>query len=193
MPTYKIINRRMLLLWCEDLMENLKQLKISYNIYALAYFMLSLYEYCQVFSKLELEQVDSLENVKLTVKDIKNYMSDDYREHMNKFKFIRDNLGHGYADNSIISISIVLLSDIKFQKALYKIFDTNFITVLRDTLESITENDNDTVNAILNKYRQQYGFTDNDEWEKECSRLKQLFKATSDAELAECIGYLLRE
>ena len=180
----------MLFLWCEDLMENLKQLKISYNIYALAYFMISLYEYCQAFSKLELEQADSLENVKLTVKDIKSYMSDDYREHMNKFKVIRDSLGHGYADNSIISISIVLLSDIKFQEALCKVFDTNFMTVFRDMLESITETDN---KDTFNKYRQQYGFTDNDEWEKECSRLKQLFNTTSDSELAECIGYLLRE
>lgn len=179
----------MLSLWYIDLVNNLKQLKVSYNIYALAYFMISVYEYCQAFSKLELEQADTLENIKLTIKDIKSYVDDSYREYINNLKNIRDSLGHGYANNTIISKSISLLSDVTFQEILCKIFDINFMTVLRDMLESIAERDN---RDAFNEYRQCYGFIDNNEWEKEYLRLKQLFNTTSDTELAEFIDkYLL--
>lgn len=179
----------MLSLWYMDLITNLKQLKVSYNIYALSYFIISVYEYCQAFSKLELEKANSLENIKLAAKDIKNYMSYDYNENINSFKYIRDNLSHGYTNSIIINKSIVLLSDVMFQEILCKIFDTNFMTIFRDMLESITATDN---KDTFNEYRQQYGFTDNVEWEKEYLRLKQLFDTTNATELAEYIDkYLL--
>ena len=69
---------------------------------SILYFVVSLYEYIQVLSKLKILGVDEAENIKITVKDIKSYVNNDDKllSVINSFKTLRDDASHGFVSDN---------------------------------------------------------------------------------------------
>lgn len=100
MPVYRRISIEELNSWLSDLLSLLKRIYKYPDKGSILYFLVSLYEYIQVLSKLNLLGVSEAENIKITVKDIKDYLNNDSLfVVINKFKSLRDDISHGFISN----------------------------------------------------------------------------------------------
>lgn len=91
---------------------------------SILYFVVSLYEYIQVLSKLKILGVAEAENIKITVKDIKSYVTNDDKllSVINSFKTLRDDASHGF------------VSDNRFMKSYIKDLCSDDFIFLLDSL-----------------------------------------------------------
>lgn len=129
MPVYRKISLDELHLWLSDLKILLLRIYKYPTKSSVLYFVISLYEYVQVLAKLCLLNVDEAENIKITVKDIKDYLSnnDNLLSIINSFKTLRDDASHGF------------VSDSKFMKSYIKILCSDDFLLLIDSLNLDSE------------------------------------------------------
>lgn len=102
MPVYKRISIEELNLWLSDLKLLLLRVYRYPTKSSVLYLVVSLYEYVQVMAKLSILGVSEAENIKITVKDIKDYIgnTEGLLAITNKFKSLRDDASHGYMSDS---------------------------------------------------------------------------------------------
>lgn len=124
MPIYRKISLEELESWLLDLNKLVMRIYNCPTKSSILYFVVSLYEYIQVLSKLKILGVDEAENIKITVKDIKSYVNNDDKllSVINSFKTLRDDASHGF------------VSDNRFMKSYIKVLCSNDFIFLLDSL-----------------------------------------------------------
>ena len=124
MPVYRKISLDELASWLSDLNKLVMRIYNYPTKSSILYFVVSLYEYIQVLSKLKILGVVEAENIKITVKDIKSYVNNDDKllSVINSFKTLRDDASHGF------------VSDNRFTKSYIKVLCSDDFIFLLDSL-----------------------------------------------------------
>jgi hypothetical protein len=115
MPLYKYISKETQKLWYVQLKINIRNISTMPDNLKFLYFLVSLYEYIQVFSNLSLNNKDEDFNVKVTIKDIKLYINDiSLATIINRLKTIRDSYIEYVSDENLIRLLKMLNFDNEF-------------------------------------------------------------------------------
>ena len=105
MPTYAVLSEEELSKWREELFNLQKDFENNVSYSSLAYFILEVYEYMQIYAFYTLNENNSkdgvFKNVKVSYKSLKSLFSKESEFYvLNKFKETADNLRHiGYKSN----------------------------------------------------------------------------------------------
>ena len=115
MPVYRLITNEMLKSWLSSLITNFNNFYNSLDEGLLKLYTLSLYEYLQCYCKFKLENEVDLENIKVSVKDIKSICSsDNFYYVINKLQALRNSIGHSDEVNIIDIVRLLLNDDFYF-------------------------------------------------------------------------------
>ena len=113
MPVYRYISKKLLLLWFDELTKHATRLMNYQDENSLCYFILKLYEYLQCKAKIDSVQEPELNNIKITIKDIKSKLnSNSCFEVANRLMALRNAIGHGSPEDIVDQILALLSEDI---------------------------------------------------------------------------------
>lgn len=113
MPIYRHISKKLLLLWFDELTKHAIRLMNYQDENSLCYFILKLYEYLQCKAKIDSAQETELNNIKITIKDIKSKLnSNSCFEVANRLMALRNAIGHGSPEDIVDQILALLSEDI---------------------------------------------------------------------------------
>lgn len=135
MPTYKEISVEDLQLAMVQMLNYFIELK-KYNCTSSFYFcILLLYEYCQCSAYFKQCSDESVVNVRITVKHLRDYMSHfgDFNATCNSFMHLRNSIGHLGLKDDLQRLTADLLDDQQFYQILTKCqVPVECITALRE-------------------------------------------------------------
>lgn len=116
MPIYRHISEKLLAFWFSELTKQAIKLKDYQDENSLCYFILKLYEYLQCRAKIDAVQESELNDIKITIKDIKSKLnSNSCFEVANRLMALRNDIGHGSSEDIVDQILALLSEDIFYE------------------------------------------------------------------------------